>query len=116
MPQRIPKPCRVRSCKDKTAERDGYCDKHRPKYNSWRQWQEKQGNTTQRGYGSKWQRLRLRILKRDSNLCQTCLKSGTLIRASHVDHIIPKSRGGDDAYSNLQSLCPECHQRKTGAE
>ena len=116
MPQRIPKPCRVRSCPNKTIDRDGYCDTHRPAFNSWRQWQQKQGNVTQRGYGSQWQRLRIQILKRDDHLCQLCLGSGKMTRASHVDHIIPKAQGGDDAFINLQSLCPTCHQRKTGAE
>tara|TARA_R110002051_G_scaffold325869_1_gene432654 strand:+ start:8496 stop:8714 length:219 start_codon:yes stop_codon:yes gene_type:complete len=33
-----------------------------------------------------------------------------------VDHIKPKSQGGDDSHSNLQSLCAPCHQIKTDEE
>jgi hypothetical protein len=33
--------------------------------------------------------------------------------ATDVDHIIAKSKGGTDAYSNLQSLCHRCHSQKT---
>ena len=33
-----------------------------------------------------------------------------------TDHIIPKHRGGTDAWSNLQSLCVECHKIKTARE
>ena len=29
-----------------------------------------------------------------------------------VDHILPKARGGTDAYANLQCLCYDCNQRK----
>ena len=31
----------------------------------------------------------------------------------HVDHIIQRSAGGADAWSNLQTLCARCHSRKT---
>ncbi len=30
----------------------------------------------QRGYGSKWDSIRARILKRDKGLCQLCLRAG----------------------------------------
>lgn len=33
-----------------------------------------------------------------------------------TDHIIPKHRGGTDSWSNLQSLCVECHKVKTARE
>jgi len=36
--------------------------------------------------------------------------------ADVVDHIVPKSAGGTDAYDNLQALCYSCHNRKTLAE
>jgi 5-methylcytosine-specific restriction endonuclease McrA len=30
-----------------------------------------------------------------------------------VDHIVPRSRGGTDNIENLQTLCRNCHRRKT---
>lgn len=62
---------------------------------------------------SNWKRLRSLQLK-TSPLCAICLHSGTLTVATVVDHIEPRSKGGADYdITNLQSLCPECHSRKT---
>ena len=33
--------------------------------------------------------------------------------ATEVDHVMPKSKGGTDADSNLQSINRDCHKRKT---
>jgi 5-methylcytosine-specific restriction protein A len=33
-----------------------------------------------------------------------------------VDHMIPLSKEGTDKPSNLQSLCSECHERKSKAD
>lgn len=77
-------------------------------------------NTSQaspeRGYGSKWDVIRGRVLKRDKGLCQLCLRAGVVREAKTVDHIIPKAHGGTDADSNLQSLCWPCHKAKTARE
>ncbi len=70
----------------------------------------------QRGYGSKWDSIRARVLKRDKGLCQLCLRAGVVREAKTVDHIIPKSHGGTDVDSNLQSLCWPCHKAKTARE
>ncbi len=70
----------------------------------------------QRGYGSKWDVIRARVLKRDKGLCQLCLRAGVVREAKTVDHIIPKAHGGTDADSNLQSLCWPCHKAKTARE
>jgi 5-methylcytosine-specific restriction protein A len=66
-----------------------------------------------RGYGKEWQRIRLIALRRDHNLCQVCLKNGFVTRATQVDHIINKAKGGTDNIENLQSICKECHDKKT---
>jgi 5-methylcytosine-specific restriction endonuclease McrA len=31
-----------------------------------------------------------------------------------VDHIVPKSAGGQDTLDNLQTLCASCHAKKEG--
>ena len=72
--------------------------------------------TTERGYGATWQKLRKRILERDTYLCQCpeC-KGGTLrVRlAQEVDHIKPKAQGGTDHPDNLRAVSKECHERLT---
>jgi 5-methylcytosine-specific restriction enzyme A len=69
-----------------------------------------------RGYGARWDKLRLRILARDSHLCQPCLNTGILKPATQVDHITPKAKGGTDDPDNLQAICDPCHKDKTARE
>jgi 5-methylcytosine-specific restriction protein A len=84
---------------------------------------DRRGTRQERGYGSDWDKLRLRILDRDQHLCQCqhCKASGILRPATHVDHTICKAvwrilngslRGADDP-SNLKSMHKRCHERKT---
>lgn len=58
---------------------------------------------------------RLRILRRDGYICQSCRKPEIEPRLE-VDHIIPLSQGGKDIDSNLQTLCEVCHAAKTQRE
>jgi RNA-directed DNA polymerase len=54
-----------------------------------------------------------KLLKTQQGKCQECglyFKDGEKIE---VDHIIPKSSGGNDAYYNLQLLHRHCHHQKT---
>jgi RNA-directed DNA polymerase len=56
-----------------------------------------------------------RLLKRQRGRCAWC---GLFFRHGdrwNADHIVPKSRGGADATSNLQLLHRHCHQQKHGA-
>ena len=50
-------------------------------------------------------------------ICQHCAWRGIIKTAEHVDHVLAISAGGDpwDA-NNLQSLCQDCHNRKTAAD
>lgn len=51
------------------------------------------------------------VLKRDNWTCAVCgLKD---LEIMEVDHIIEKFYGGTDDFENLQTLCPNCHARKT---
>ncbi len=102
MPALIPRACRKRGCPGTTTDRSGYCEKHRNE--GWQQHQ--QGKSRhERGYGSKWDVIRARILKRDNHLCQNCLRTGRAVAAKTVDHINAKAHGGTDDDSNLESLC-----------
>ena len=51
---------------------------------------------------------RKNILKRDRNTCQYCGKHEKLT----IDHVIPKSRGGKDAWENLVTACTTCNHIK----
>jgi len=65
--------------------------------------------TTQRGYGSTWQRLRLQILQRDRWRC-TC---GAY--ADTVDHVIPLAEGGAPYDpQNLKAACRHCNYADGG--
>lgn len=67
-----------------------------------------------RGYGAEWDRTRLRVLRRDSYLCQPCLRAfNRPTPAAQVDHIKPKAKGGTDDDGNLQAICVACHDAKT---
>ena len=73
------------------------------------------GTTTQRGYGAAWRLRRARQLLRHP-VCQwvVTLPSTTCrLRATDVDHIVPKVHGGTDDASNLQSLCAGHHRIKS---
>ncbi|MDR5611532.1 MAG: HNH endonuclease signature motif containing protein [Arsenophonus sp.] len=113
MPPRIPRACRKPGCAKTTTERSGYCEVHR--HQGWKNYQ--QGKSRhQRGYGTKWDKLRATILQRDKYLCQICLRNRLATAAKTVDHIIAKAHGGTDIESNLQSLCWSCHRKKTATE
>jgi 5-methylcytosine-specific restriction enzyme A len=66
-----------------------------------------------RGYGTAWDKLRLRILKRDNYLCHCPRCQGGALRlttASEVDHIVPKAEGGTDDQGNLRAVNSACHR------
>lgn len=70
----------------------------------------------ERGYGSRWVRLRRSVLERDGHLCQLCLKRGRPTPATEVDHVTPKAKGGSDDEENLMAICGSCHKEKTAAD
>lgn len=63
------------------------------------------------GYPSNWDSLRQDIYKRDGYSCQNCRQKGgphgTVELNAH--HIVPKSKGGVHAKSNLITVCRPCH-------
>nr|DAV69013.1 MAG TPA: HNH endonuclease [Caudoviricetes sp.] len=75
------------------------------------------GNSSERGYGYRWQMLRNRFIAQHP-YCEQCLKEGRITLATDVDHIIPHRGNVELLYDekNLQSLCKACHSRKTASE
>ncbi len=50
---------------------------------------------------------RAAVLRRDGYRCAYCGRTGTT-----MDHILPKSRGGQTSWTNCVAACVECNNRK----
>lgn len=48
------------------------------------------------------------VLRRDGSRCAYCGKS-----ASTIDHVMPRSRGGGDTWTNLVACCLRCNNLKS---
>lgn len=105
MPWKPPRPCRVFGCPN--LAHGGFCDQH--KRERWQQQDRERESAPKRGYGRRWGRLRGMVLHRHP-ICPCGAP------ATEVDHIMPKSAGGDDRMDNLQALCKSCHSAKTMKE
>ena len=57
----------------------------------------------------RYRKQRLRVLARDGHMCQLC---GTTEEPFHIDHIVPRSKGGTSDLDNLQVLCKRCNLAK----
>ena len=111
MPSSAPRPCS--KCGVLVADGGTRCEAHK---HVGRWGDERRGSRHERGYGTAWDKRRLRILKRDAGICQACLRDGVVHQGTEVDHIVPKARGGTDDDENLQTICREAHRAKTQAE
>lgn len=69
------------------------------------------GTAAQRGYDYAWQQLSARVIAYYRQ-CVDCGHTGSQANPLTADHVIPKSRGGTDAWENLRCLCRECNSRK----
>jgi 5-methylcytosine-specific restriction endonuclease McrA len=54
---------------------------------------------------------RRNLMFRDAHTCQYCGKRPPL-RELNIDHVMPRSRGGDDTWENLVTACRVCNLRK----
>ncbi len=60
-----------------------------------------------------WLKLRIFILNRDSFSCQYCGRSPMKEKVVlHIDHKIPRNKGGTNDISNLITSCQECNLGK----
>lgn len=55
---------------------------------------------------------RRRVYERDGHRCVECGRPESEENPLTIDHIIPRSRGGTDAETNLQTMCFRCNQEK----
>ena len=58
--------------------------------------------------------IRLELLQKQRFRCANCKKF--LYDGHHVDHIIPRAKGGSHEKGNLQLLCPKCNRVKSCAD
>lgn len=106
MPHRPPRRRTESGCREGVSGRASKCPQHL------RAADHERPNATDRGYDSRWRKLRARFLQAHP-WCRECLREGRKTRAQVVDHVIPKRSGGTDKWENLQALCASCHSRKT---
>ena len=52
---------------------------------------------------------RKNIIQRDNNCCQYC---GSIGGKLSIDHVLPRSRGGSDEWSNVTTACLPCNVMK----
>lgn len=109
MPIAAPRPCSHPGCGVLVRDGTGRCAKH-PKA-TWA----KKPTAAKRVTGRKLQRLRAELFERDP-LCAECKRQGRVTLATQRDHIQPLEEGGEDAETNVQGLCADCHDAKSKAE
>jgi len=77
------------------------CDELKEKYSYWIKKKKENSNYN-----------RYKILERDGFKCKICGRTPPEV-VLHIDHWIPKARGGLDIYENLVTLCGECNISKS---
>jgi 5-methylcytosine-specific restriction endonuclease McrA len=65
---------------------------------------------TRNGSTRAWRDLRAHVLLRDRQTCRYCG-----VPATHVDHVLPISRGGPTHPDNLVAACQRCNLQKGAA-
>lgn len=114
MARSAPRPCGHPGCA-RLVHGETYCECHAPQHK--REFEQRRGSSTQRGYGYRWQKASRAFLARHP-LCRYCEHDGRIAAATVVDHIVPHH--GDQALfwdaDNWQPLCKSCHDRRKQSE
>lgn len=117
MANAAPRPCNHPGC-GKLVHNASYCEQHQKVKR--KQSDQQRGNSTERGYGYKWQQVSKGFL-RAHPLCQCkdCQEGKIrLLPANVVDHIIPH-KGDMNLFwdrNNWQAMNKDCHDKKTARE
>ena len=111
MPYKPKHPCAYPGCPELVPAGEKYCEKHRKQ--AQKRYDKQRGTAAQRGYNSRWQRIRKIKLNADP-LCAECLRNGRTTVATQVHHKDGNVR--NNSPDNLESLCIECHGRITAKE
>lgn len=74
MPGRASRICTASGCGALVTDGSSRCPRHPPPV--WQRSAGREGNTTDRGYGHDWRKLRAMVLERDAWLCQPSLQRG----------------------------------------
>ncbi len=63
-------------------------------------------------YPPNWNEIRHNVYQRDQYTCQRCsVRGGKYGDAElHCAHILSLSKGGNNEYSNLETICRDCHE------
>lgn len=64
-------------------------------------------------YPDNWDVIRRQVYQRDRYKCGNCHSEGGPFGDTEVQahHIVPKKEGGSDKFTNLRTLCADCHAR-----
>jgi len=62
-------------------------------------------------HGTDWEAQKARVWLRDKGKCQLCKKS-CYDGIADPDHIVKRSKGGDDSLGNLRTVHRECHEKR----
>ncbi|MBK8270176.1 MAG: HNH endonuclease [Planctomycetes bacterium] len=67
-----------------------------------------------RGYGRRWEKIAKAFLA-EHPICENPFgdHGAVVVPSEHVDHVVPRSRGGTDDVANLSAICARCHSKKT---
>ena len=108
MPLKSNKQCAKVGCWKVISGTLSHCDKHKPE-----PFKNIKRNDTKIYNTRRWRKLSKKQLA-DEPLCRECKSKDKVTLATHSDHIISISDGGEPFdQANLQSLCIKCHSSKT---
>lgn len=106
MPRKPRPPCSVPGCPELTT--GGRCEAHR------REAEQQRGTSAERGYTTRWQRIRKAYLYRNP-WCLLCGRTATV--ADHFPfsrrQLVAEGVADPDACNRLRRLCTRCHNRET---
>lgn len=114
MPIKPKVPCAYPGCPNLVVS--GYCDEHKKKRNEDYNKYERDKFSKTFYNSTLWKGIRKKHLALEP-FCRECMKEGRIVKAVIVDHIVPIKKGGSRYdEENLQSLCWNCHSRKSVEE